>query len=637
MKHFLLGTAGHVDHGKTSLIKALTGVDTDRLPQEKKRGLSIELGFASLRLQGLEGKEDISIGIIDVPGHQRYLRSAISGVGGFDAALLIIDSSVGVKPQTREHLRILDLLCVRFGIVVLSKVDRVDDDTLQLVRWEIGELVGGTFLEKSDIVEVSIYREQSLHYLKEKLYKLFSAMGSRSWGGFARLPIDRVFSKTGFGPVVTGSLWSGSLTLGQEVELKPDGLLARIRGLQVYGLPVDEAVCGQRVAVNLSGLELDELKRGQTLADPAQKLSEGKLFSVAINGVTSLPAKAITRLQVMFYQATWHCKARLVVVEDSKKDQQYLGQLKFSTPVFLCPGDRFLIRDATDQLILGGGSIVALDPQELRKKELSQWLARTQVFANGDMREAVLSALRAAGGKMKEEKLCQSLAITPAAWDTLASKLQGSAEAVFSGGGFVWEATSFELYRKSLVGLLLKLQAAASWKAGWPREELARLLDFRSGRDSGFAEALNLMVARKELVQRGGLFATVDHEPSLPAEAKALATSLENNIYADGVNPRDWSLALKEVTSKDQVAQMISCYLLATAKLERLTEKLVFSSLRLQEAYNILLEHSKGEPFTTSEARQWLHTSRKFVIPILEWMDRKGWTNRVGDHRIAIV
>jgi selenocysteine-specific elongation factor len=637
MKHFLLGTAGHVDHGKTSLIHALTQVDTDRLPEEKERGLSIDLGFAPLQLEGPSGQESIHLGVVDVPGHQRFLRNMIAGVGGFDAALLVVDPGEGVKPQTREHLAILDLLETPRGLVVLSKADRSDEETLELARWELAELLEGTFLEGADMVVTSVHDPASLEQLKGRLYQLFQGVEPRRATGVARLPVDRFFSKTGFGNVVTGSLWSGTLTVGAEVEVMPGGQRGKLRGLQVHGVAVESAVAGQRVAANLSGLERTELVRGTTIVSPPGMLPSGRRFGIRLKLWEPSEEVLKKKFRATFFQATGHSTVRLSLVAERPGEREVFGQLEFEQPAFLCPGDRFLLRDETDQRILGGGQVLALDDGPFQRRHQRTWLRRYQNLAGGGQIGAVLSALQAAGGVARESVLRKSLAWSPADWESIKPALLESGRVCWSGADRVWDAQAFEELVHRVTSLLQKLQQAAPWKPGWRRDELGKLLAVKTGKDDGLPDLLEELARRAQLQRRGPLFCTPDHQPRLPEDLQVCAQALLSNLAQDGVNPRDWEHALAEVAPHSKSMQMLEEHLLGLGHVERLTERLAFVPSALEAARETLRQRSQGQPFTASQAREWLNTSRKYVIPILEWMDQKGWTHRAGDQRVLAI
>ena len=629
MKHFLVGTAGHVDHGKTSLIGALTQVDTDRLPEEKERGLSIDLGFAPLTLSGAD---EIAIGIVDVPGHQKFLRNMIAGVGGFDAALLVVDAGEGVKPQTREHLEILTLLETPRGLAVVTKADRYDDDSLELARLELGELLHGTFLEGEDILTVSIHDPESLEQLKSRLYQVLQNAEPRKATGPARLPLDRAFSQTGFGNVVTGSLWSGTLHTGDEIELMPAKKRARIRGLQVHGEVVDSAVAGQRVAVNLAGVELSELGRGLTVVSPPKQFPVATRFGVSLQFLKLDPDRLTRKSRATFFQATSHAQVKVQLVFEENSSELF-GQLEFDHDVFLCPGDRFLLRDETDQEILAGGRVLAIDERSFQRRQAKSWLRRYQTLAGGGSLSSLLQALEQSGGFSKLTPLLKSVGWSVHDWETQQVVFQESGRLrVFKDK--VWGAETFETQSQLATSLLRRLQESAPWRPGWKREELTKILGLKTGRDDGFFDILEALVSQGELRRRGGQFSTADYQPALSEPLEKAAQQLEANLKSDGVAPRDWEVALSEVSPDSKSFAVLSEHLLGLGRVEKLTEKLAFLPSALADAREVLAQKAQEEPFTASEAKEWLDISRKFIIPVLEWMDLQGWTHRIGDERV---
>lgn len=633
MKHFLLGTAGHVDHGKTSLIKALTQVDTDRLPEEKERGLSIDLGFAPLFLLDPDPQRSLTLGVVDVPGHQRFLRNMIAGVGGFDGVLLVVDPGEGVKPQTREHLAILNLLQTPRGVVVLSKADRYDDETLELARWEIAELLEGTFLEGAEMVATAVDQPETLEALRASLRRLFAAAEPRSSWGVARLPVDRVFSKTGFGSVVTGSLWAGTLRVGAELQVMPGGGRGKVRGLQVHGESVSEAVAGQRVALNLSGLEASTLARGATIVSPPGELPSSHRFGVAIRLLEPSPGLLRGRFRATFYQATGHALPKVCLLARDPEQLDVFGQLTFPEEVFLCPGDRFLLRDETDQTVIAGGRVLALDSKALRRRDQAAWLRRYENLAGGGQTGAVVSAVQAAGGSLKEGQLRKQLGLSGDEWEALKPTLIDSGRLRWVAGQQVWEAEAYDSLAERVVALLQQLQEAAPWKPGWRREELGKLLGLKSGRDDGWSGLLDDLVLSQRLARQGPLWSTADYQARLSGAAAQAAETVLAVLQREGVSPRDWEMILGEACGERKLMAMVEEHLLGCGLVERLTEKLVFSPAALEAARERLDQQAAGASFTASEAREWLETSRKYIIPVLEWMDLKGWTQRAGDRR----
>lgn len=631
MKHYILGTAGHVDHGKTTLIKALTSVDTDRLPEEKARGLSIDLGFAPLGLEGADGP--IQLGVVDVPGHHRFLRNMIAGVGGFDACLLVVDCLEGVKPQTSEHLKILQLLDTRAGVVALTKVDKSEPDGVEIARWELEELLRGTFLEGAPIVAVSATDHTGLDQLRAALYDTFRLMSSRSSSGVVRLPIDRVFKKAGFGDVVTGSLWSGRLRVGDEVQIMPAGGQAKVRGLQVHGKAVSEAWPGQRVAVNLSGSELEGLHRGQALVGPPDALSVGQRYSVEAELVEPLAKLSRRKFPATFYQATAHYPCQVNLVAEDEDATEVYGQLLFEQPVLLCRGDRFLLRDAADQILLAGGSVLGLDEVVFKRSRAATLMQRYKALAGTGEAGRLVSSLKEKGGYAKESALKKQLGLSAQDWESQIALLLEAEKLIRVGKDKLWLTEDLETQSARLAELLTKLAQAAPWKPGWKVSELHSLLGLKTGREHGLDDVLDWMESQARVSRRGPLYAPAGHRPTLDAEAAAAAERIVSRLRTEGFAPTDWPDLLEEESrNQKKMAAQLEDYLFGTEAVLRMADKMVTTPEVLDRARAVLIEHDQ-EGFTASEARQILDTSRKYAIPLLEWMDRQGWTVRAGDRR----
>ncbi len=630
MKHFILGTAGHVDHGKSSLIKALTDVDTDRLPEEKERGLSIDLGFAPLTLEG-EG-EPLHLGVVDVPGHHKFLRNMIAGVGGFDAALLVVDCCEGVKPQTTEHLQILEMLQIPRGVVALSKADKVDEDSLEIARWEMEELLVGSFLEGAPIVPTSAHTGAGLDDLKAALYQILRNQVERNAQGVARLPVDRSFSKVGFGDVTTGSLWSGTLRVGDEVEMMPTGARGKIRGLQVHGESAQSVQPGQRVAVNISGLDKTELGRGQTLVSPPGAFPLGERFAVSMTLLQPEPKLLKKKFKGTFFQATFNGQIAVNLVAERENSREVFGQLWFPEPVLLCRGDRFLLRDETDQRLLGGGTVLALEEQPFKRSRAKDLLERYKALSGGGEVGRVLQFLKEKSGGTKTGVVKKQLGLSQEEWDKQLTLLLESGRVMLVGKDRLWESDTFNSVRDAVLDILARLIEQAKWKVGWTGPELSGLLRGQTGQT--VSEVLDALVEKGQLQQTGSLYATAGHTPELGAETKKKARRLVELLEGDGFSPRDWDAALAEVAGQDRkLGEKLEEFLLGTERLVKLSEKLVTTPDVLARAREQLASYS-ADGFSASEARQSLDTSRKFIIPILEWMDQKGWTLRLGDKRV---
>ena len=364
MRSVIVGTAGHIDHGKTALVKALTGIDADRLEEEKRRGITIDLGFAHMELPG-PGGEMLRLGFVDVPGHERFLRNMLAGVGGIDVVLLVIAADESIKPQTREHLDILQLLGLQRGITVLTKSDAVDRDTLDVVRLEVEEFLRGTFLggPSSSIIAVSSLTGEGLDKLKQALIYAVGAASARDAQALARLPIDRVFTMKGFGTVVTGTLVGGTIGKEEELEAFPSGRRVRVRGVQVYGKPADAAVAGERTALNLAGASTEDLSRGMTLAPPAAFVSTRRI-DVKLRLLPSAPRPLQDRARLHFHAHTMETVAQVVLYNATQiaPGDEGFAQLRLPAAALLLPGDRFIMRQFSPVTTIGGGIVLDAAP-----------------------------------------------------------------------------------------------------------------------------------------------------------------------------------------------------------------------------------------------------------------------------------
>src|SRR5262245_799287 len=391
-RHVVVGTAGHIDHGKTSLVKALTGIDTDRLPEEKARGITIDLGFAFL-----EEGQDLTIEIVDVPGHERFVRNMLAGVGGIDLAILVVAADEGVMPQTREHLAICSLLRIPAGLVALTKVDMVEDDWLELVTDDVSRLVRGTFLEGAPIAPVSSKTGQGLDELRAALRDLAARVPARATDQLPRLPIDRVFTIRGFGTVVTGTLVAGRLQIDDRVEVFPRGAQVKVRGLQVHGRAVEQAVAGQRTAVNLQSLERAAIDRGDVLG-----LAGSLVPSALVDGTLELlgdaPRPLKSRDRIRFHTGTAEVMARVLLLDRAEltPGESAFARLRLEQPVVAMPRDRFVIRSYSPIVTIGGGTLLDIDPPRVRRKAPAL-VAHLALLGSGSDEAVVAEHVRQSG------------------------------------------------------------------------------------------------------------------------------------------------------------------------------------------------------------------------------------------------
>ncbi len=609
MKHLIIGTAGHVDHGKTALVRALTGIDTDRLKEEKERGISIELGFASLQLPG--GRR---AGIVDVPGHERFIKNMLAGAGGFDLVLLVIAADEGVMPQTREHLDILQLLQVQKGIVVLTKTDLVEDDWLELVEEEARDFLKGTVLEDAPVLKVSAVTGQGIRDLLEKIDQLAGQTVSRVSSGPPRLPVDRVFTITGFGTVVTGTLVSGVFRVGDSVEIQPQGLVSRVRSLQVHGEKVEEAEAGQRVAVNLAGLELEQVERGSVVAG-AKTLTPANRVDIHLLLLDSAARPLKNRTRVRFYLGTSETLGRVVLLDREEMEPGTLAyaQVELEEQLVAAKGDRFVIRSYSPMETIGGGTVI--DPLPRRKHK--RFRSEVGLHIPGEI---------AIGTGLKDEEIVEA-----------ASELvkEGRAKMISGDGKTYYVSTGiYQRWTAAVAQLLEAYHRDFPLREGYPREDL-RSRKFQVLNSRVFQMLLlemekdGLLRVTPQAVALQG-FAT---GPSLQQEK--LISRIKHELEEVAFLPPSWNDLSRSAGLDEVFAAELLQYLLRTGDLVKIAEELYFLKDVLASARQIVSRslRDKGE-ITVAEVRDLLQTSRKFALPLLEYFDREKLTRRVGDKRL---
>jgi selenocysteine-specific elongation factor len=645
-----IGTAGHVDHGKSTLVTALTGIDPDRLAEEKARGMTIDLGFAWLTLPS--GRE---ASIVDVPGHESFIKNMLAGVGGIDVALLVVAADEGVMPQTDEHLAILDLLRVRGGVVALSKCDLVDEEWLELVREEVAERLRPTTLAGAPIVPCSAVTREGLSELLAALDRALEGAPSRRDLGRPRLPIDRVFTITGFGTVVTGTLQDGALRAGQEVEIVPRGARARIRGLQAHKRSVAAGTPGGRLAVNLAGVAKSDLARGDVLALPGS-MRPTTALDVRLDVLLGAPRPVVHNAMLDLYLGAAETPARVLLLD---RDELHTGesgwaQLRLAHPIAAAWGDRFILRVPSPSLTIGGGVVVEPWARRHRRRDASV-LARLETLARGNPEEMLLAALRgdapgmggvagkgarrAGYGAREAAELERATGLARADADAALDALcrRGAARRI---GALIFAAEEWERLRADSRKLLAGYHHQYPLRAGMPREEWRSRLGLGAKTVGEVAAAL---VAEGELAEAGagapggvagagghGSFVRLPtHEPRLdPAQERAVAAMLERfraEPFAPPTRPEVEQALGSELTAA----------LVERGALVKLGDVVLFERTAYAEAVRRLAAALRAEgTLTAAAARDLLGTSRKYILPLLEHLDERRITLRRGDDRI---
>ena len=627
-RHVVVGTAGHIDHGKTSLVKALTGIDTDRLPEEKARGITIDLGFAFL-----EEPPDLTIEIVDVPGHERFVKNMLAGVGGIDLAMLVIAADEGVMPQTREHLAICSLLHIKSGLVALTKADLVEPDWLELVKDDVATLVRGTFLEGAPIQSVSAKTGEGLPELRQALRRLAEAVPERGVDQLPRLPIDRVFTVKGFGTVVTGTLMAGRLAVDDRVQVFPKGVEAKIRGLQTHGHPVTEARAGQRTAVNLQGVERAAVERGDVLG-----LAGTLVPSLLVDGTLELledaPRPVKSRTRVRFHAGTSEIMARALLLDrpELEPGQTAFARFRLEAPLVVLPGDRFVVRSYSPIVTIGGGTLLDVDPPRFKRKAPAL-VAHLTLLQTGSPEAVLEEHVRHVGGSgVRLQTLSGRVPFGP-------GKLRGLLGGLVAGGRVVvvdrdWylHPESFARLRALAVGALEAFHRANPLKPGMSREELR-------GRAGGadervFASLLVTLEAEGVVKTERDKVRLAAHEVRLSVEQQRAVDRVEEEFLRAGAAPPSPEEALAHAGIRGDEEHELFQVLVQGGTLVRVKESLFFHARALETIQGklvaLLRERKEIGP---GDIKDLLGISRKYAIPLLEFFDARRVTVRVGERR----
>lgn len=633
MKSIIIGTAGHIDHGKTALVRALTGIDTDRLEEEKRRGITIDLGFAHMELAAAGG-EKLRFGFIDVPGHERFVRNMLAGVGGIDLVLLVVAADESIKPQTREHFEICRLLSIPRGITVITKSDLVDEDTLNVVRLEIEEFVRGSFLDtsRSPVVPVSTRTGAGLEDLKREIARLAVEVPSRNSEALFRLPIDRVFVMKGFGTVVTGTLIAGQINKEDEAEVFPTRRRMRVRGVQVHGSTTEKASAGQRTALNLAGATVEDLARGMSLAAPGA-LEPSQQIDVKLSLLKDAkPLK--NRARVHLHAFTSETIAEVVLHEGNelKPGNTALARLRTVEPLLLLPGDRAILRQFSPVITIGGA--VVLDAFPLRRQKKDALLASLNLLANGS-REGIVEARISRRGE-DGLSLDQAVHETGTKKRVLEAAVAGllQKKQVVKAGELLVAAQAFAQARSRTMAALEAFHKANPLVAGISKEELREKLTLRP--EIMQAVLAELVAANKAQVN-GEQVRLAGRGVELKDEEARAKKEIEQAFSAAGLKVPYMDEVLGKLPVDRARAQKLVTLLLRDRVLVKLADNLVFHSNALQGLRQTLTEYkSKSPKIDVGKFKDLTGVSRKYAIPLLEYLDRERVTRRVGDERVIL-
>jgi selenocysteine-specific elongation factor len=627
---FVVGTAGHVDHGKSTLVRALTGIDPDRLAEEKAREMTIDLGFAWLTTPA--GRQ---VSVVDVPGHERFVKNMLAGVGGIDAALLVVAADEGPMPQTAEHLAILDLLRVETGVVVLTKADTVDTDWLDLVREEVRERVAGTVLDGAPIVAVSSVTGDGLSEMRETLDRVLEGIGDRASGGAPRLPVDRVFTVAGFGTVVTGTLLEGELAVGQELRVYPKGLATRVRGLQTHQARLERAQPGSRTAVNLTGLAVEDLGRGDVLAPPGA-LAPSLRLDVRLRLLPDAPVILEQNADVDFFVGAAEQAARLTLLDRERLEPGDSGwvQVRFRRPVAVLRGDRFIVRRPSPSQTIGGGEVI--DPEPPRHRRFRpEVVSALETLAAGTPEEIVLQALAGqplvaralpvAAGGLDAGQVAAALGRLIETGDVVVLGRVDGALGAPRPSEFVVSKTAWATMSRQIAEILGEYHRAFPLRRGMPREQLKSRLRLAATRV--FDDVVATAVAGGLAADDGQTVRLASFAIILDPDRRALADRYLNALAAAPYSPpapADFGVDAATLGA-----------LVDRAEVVRIADGVVFAPAAFAEIEREVLRLiDRDGRLTLATFRDHFGTSRKYAQASLEYLDQRRVTRRVGDERV---
>ena len=618
---YVIGTAGHVDHGKSTLVKALTDIDPDRFPEEKAREMTIDLGFAWMTLPS--GRE---VSIVDVPGHERFIKNMLAGVGAIDLALLIVAADESVMPQTREHIAILDILQITRGLVVVTKTDLVDEEIVELVKAEVEDTLQGTSFEGCPMVGVSAYTGDGMDELQATMDRILDDTDERQDLGRPRLPIDRCFTISGFGTVVTGTLIDGTLTVGQEIELAGSGQRARVRGLQSHKTKVDSTDPGVRLAVNLSGLSKDEIERGEILTVPGW-LKPTRRLDARLRMVKNAPNPLKHNQGVTFHLFTSEASARVRLLDADRlvAGQEGWVQLLLNEPLPVVKGDFFVIRSSEDTL--GGGQIVDPNPRRRYRRFDDEVVERLMTLDQGTGGDIIMSVAEQWGPcdmttlsqrtNLPREEVSERVAQLTEEGDLVTLGDFGSdADAV------VYSAQGWAILKSKVASALQLHHTRYPLRQGVPAQEIRSRLDLSQ---PVYQRALVKLVEERVVVDERQLLRLPGHEITLTPKMEEEASAYLNSLQKDPYSP----------PSDQKVSQELLNVLIDQGKVVRVTDGVVFDAGAYREMTGRIVQHLKDQGnITVAEARTMFGTSRKYILPLLEHMDQQQITRRTGDERV---
>ena len=631
MKQIILGTAGHVDHGKTSLVKALTGVETDRLKEEKERGITIELGFASLSL----GK-DINIGIVDMPGHEKFVKNMVAGSSGIDFVVMTIAADEGVMPQTREHMEICSLLGIEHGLIALTKIDLVDDDLMELALEDIHEFVQGTFLEEAHVMPLSSVTGEGLDDFLSMLEKVCEKVPERSFSSIFRLPVDRVFSMKGFGTVITGTLISGKVNVGENIVVYPSMIESKVRGIQVHGKGVDKVESGTRTAINFQGLDKESVNRGDILSSP-DTLILSYMIDTEFMYIKSNPKPLKARTKVRFHAGTSEILGTLILLdrEELQPGEKACVQIRLDTPVCCLKNDKYVIRSYSPVRTIGGGRI--LNPVAQKHKLFDKHIVEGLNKLLEDILEQDVSYFVDQAGftgiSFKDLRVMTNA--RDKKLESVIQKMLAKKEIVQTNKErqIYVHGLTFEKFTRTLMEKLKNYHAANPLKDGMPTEELKSKFEYYN-KTKLFNIVLNNLLKENKIVQNQNIVKLSDHEVALEVDQHEVKEKILTIYQKGGLTPPFFRTICQDLKLDKKIAMDVLHMLINEKLVVKTKDDLYFESISIDKLKKELVTFlEKSGEITTPEFKDMTGISRKFVIPLIEYFDSINLTIRVGDKR----
>ena len=631
MKQIILGTAGHIDHGKTSLIKAVTGINTDRLKEEQLRGITIELGFASLMLPS-----GLHLGIVDVPGHEKFVKNMVAGVTGIDLLALVIAADEGIMPQTREHMEICTLLGIRYGLVVLTKIDLVDEEWLEMVTEEVKAFTRGTFLENAPVIPFSAVSGAGTEDFIKTVDTISEQIPPRSSSGLFRLPIDRVFSMKGFGTVITGTLASGKVNVGDRVMIYPSGEISKVRGLQVHNQSVQTAVAGMRTAINFQGLDKTEVDRGDVVAAP-DTLVSSYMVDVHLHYLASNQKAIKNRRKVRFHSGTSEIMGTIILLDRDElaPGEQTVAQVRLDTSVTLVKDDPYVLRSYSPVRTIGGGKVI--NPLPVKHKrlrpEVVEPLSSLVEAAPEEVVQQHIASCGFAGCSYRDLRIAANL--PEKQLDTILQAMMSRQDVlqVDKERRIFVHRTPFQNLQAQVRSHLSGYHTINPLKAGMPKEELKSKLP--AGMDIKlYTMVLNQLVKTNSIVQQDDIIHLAEHQISLGADQQTLREQILETYLRSGITPPFFKEVRPQLNASDKQIDQVLNLLVDERLLIRIKEDFYYHCKPLDELKNKLIDYlTTHEEITTPQFKDMTGASRKYVIALIEYFDNIQLTLRVGDVR----